>query len=381
MEVDSMYSSLKDYFRGHRYTRYYPPDTSEKVLDNIQNSSRYYSFGFERALISNTDTLYVKAVYPISPAARAGLKKYDKLLFANDVSITGNTASLYQKTDSLFAASTTFKVLRGEDILTLPAMRKEEVPEPTVYLDSLNGIPLITITEFTIRTNDPEGTRAEFKKILQQIRSAKTAIIDVRSNPGGNIEHCTAMAAELAPRLNSKLVYDVQHYHDEKRGNVVDTVIYFARDFLKSVGDGASIKWIIIQNQWSASCAERFAAAVKASRPETVIIGQSSYGKGIGQTYGKTYLGGLAYITCIQTYYPDGRTFHDVGVAPDVQTPEGDRDALRYAAIEAAQNFDSGILAKRLPIQLQPETLPPEHLPRKTDLGAYKVVDLFTIAP
>ncbi|MDR2731974.1 MAG: hypothetical protein LBB36_02015 [Fibromonadaceae bacterium] len=375
MEVDSMYSSLKDYFKGNRYTIYYPPDTSKQVLDDIENTPKYYSFGFVRYLYD--DTLHVDAVYPISPAAGAGLEKRDKLLFANDIPLTGSTAGYYEYTDTLFAASTVFTVLRGEEILILPVMQKEEVPVPTVYLDSLYGIPLISITEFTRNTNDPNGTYAEFKKALQSIKGAKAAIIDVRYNPGGSIYHCTAMAAELAPSLNSELVYDVEHNYDSKKGNVIDTVHYFARRYLSSIGDGADIKWIIIQNKWSASCAERFTAAVKSSRPETVIIGQASYGKGVGQVYTVTpHLGGLAKITSIQTYYPNGKTFHEIGVVPDVPTEEGDINALRSAAIEAAQKFDPGVLAKRSPTLLQLEIPLPEHSPRKTDLGAYKVVDL-----
>lgn len=366
LEIDSMYSSLGDYFKGTRYTRYYPPSKADNKISEIENTPKYYSFGFERYLpAASPDTLVVWAVYPISPAAAAGLRKRDKLLFANSNSLVGASAALYSETDSLFEASTVFTVLREGSILNLPVMKKEEVKEPTVFLDSLNGIPYIMVAEYTLNTNNPGGTYAEFKEVLKQIKGAKTAIMDVRYNGGGSVYHCTAMAAEMVS-LNSELVYDVEHYHDKQRGNVIDTVHYFAKDFLKSEGIGASINWVLLVNGHSASCTERFAAALKYNRPETVIIGETSYGKGIGQIYTKTYLGGLAYITFMQSFYPNGITFHEVGIAPD--KPIGSNGSIYEVAIDAAQGFNG--LAKRLPILLK--DIPPLRKARPVELGMYK---------
>ncbi|MDR3001711.1 MAG: hypothetical protein LBU89_10650 [Fibromonadaceae bacterium] len=372
MEVDSMYSSLNDILKGGRYTYYLPPSKADDKIHDMQNTPKYYSFGFERDTLIK-DTLVVTAVYPISPAASV-LKKRDKLLYANEISLTGADAKKYLKTDSLFAASTEFTVLRNGKEEVLLAIQKAEVQEPTVYLDSLDGynIPFITVTQYKHVTNDPNGTYAEFKNVLQEIKGAKTAIMDLRRNPGGSIYHCTAMAAELAP-LNSELVYDVEHYYDKLRGNVIDTVRYFASDFLESEGDGVDIKWIVLISGGSASCAERFAVALRSSRPETVIIGQTSFGKGIGQIYTKTYLGGLAYITCLQSFYPNGDPFHIIGVEPDILTNPNDPNETLMAALQAAQSFDPD-LARRSPIpfSLGLSNLPPERKAAEIEPGMYK---------
>ena len=386
-EVDSMYSSLNDYLGGWRYTRYYKPDTSGDVLNNIVNSERYYSFGFERGVDRDTLTvddeivisynLIVTDVYPFSPATEATLKKHDRLLSANGIPLTGITDTAivraYLRSDSLFEDLTVFEVLRGTEPLTLPAMQKREVPVPTVFLDSLIGIPYIYITEFTQRTNNPYGTYYEFKKYLDDISGAKTAIIDLRYNLGGDIGHCSAMAAELVP-LNSELIHDERHYNREGK-NVVDMIPYSARDYLSSQGSGIGINWIILMNRWSASCSERFIAAVKYNRPEIVLIGENSYGKGIGQVYLTTYLDGLASITFLQSFYPDGKTFHEIGIPPDpgynvaIDAPSADY----IAAIEkAAQSFGPGLAsAKRSFTSVQSENLPPVRKSKKTNLGMY----------
>jgi len=375
MEVDSMYSSLKDYLKGHRYTRYFEPAKADDMLDYIQNSERYYSFGFERVLViedtldRSRDTLVVTAVYPTSPAASGGLKKRDKLLFANDVPLTGEDAKLYRGSDTLFSANTVFKVLRGDSIFTLQAMQKAQVLSSTVFLDTLYGVPFISVTEFTANTNNPQGTYQEFKDALQEIRGAKSAVIDLRGNPGGSIYHCTKMAAELSP-LNEEMLYDISHfpYHNK---NVIDTAHYFARNFLNKPGDGVEIKWVIMMDARSASCSERFAAILKSTRPETIFVGQTTYGKGIGQNYIKTPLGGLAGITSLQSYYPNGETFHEVGIIPTIYA-EPHSDEIYEKTLQAVQSFGFG-LAKRS-ADLGMGTLPPKHTSGKTDLGAYELL-------
>jgi len=360
-EVDSMYASINDTLRGHRFTRYYKPDTAQKVIDDTQNSYRYHSFGFERRFNDGEDTLIVSAVYPNSPANSAGLKKYDKLLFANEFKLTGaDTAALYIRNDSPFDSITVFEVLRDNDIVLLEPMEKKEVRQPTVYLDSLSGVPVIRVTEFTQTTNDPDGTYQEFKNYLREIKGAESAIIDMRYNGGGSIYHCTAMAAELS-EPDKELVYDVQHY-PKNNGPFIETKHYFARDFEHRVGDGVSIKWVIMVNEGSASCAERFVAAVKAARPETIIVGQTTYGKGIGQSYMETYLKGVAFITSLQTFSPNGVTFHRVGIKPDLKTEEGYWETT-IAAVDAALDARGGILAKRSP--LAAKDLPPERRVKK----------------
>ncbi|MDR2554610.1 MAG: hypothetical protein LBC64_04205 [Fibromonadaceae bacterium] len=399
MEVDTMYKSLKDYFCGvhyegsledcpSRYTRYYPPEKSDNEIGNIENTKRYYSFGFQRETEKKSgDTMIVWWVYPNSPANSAGLRKKDKLLSANEKSLIGLTSAdlaAYLKNDDPFEDKTVFTVLRDGKTKILDPMQKAEVPDPTVYLDSLEGVPYIRVYTFKVSTNHPRGTYYEFNEILKEIKGAKVAIMDLRSNGGGNIWHCTAMASELVPSKNTLLLYDVEHYYDSRSGkNRVDAFPDYAGNYLCKDGvckeaEGKDIKWIVLINKGSASCSERLLAAVKYNRPETVVIGQKSYGKGIGQIYTKTYLGGLAYITCLQTFYPNGETFHNIGIIPDPNMLAKPTDPYAIdiydKVVEAIQGF--GGLAKRSPTSVISGTLPPERLPENNmEPGAYKKIE------
>jgi hypothetical protein len=140
MEIYDMYRSLYDTLERNGkiyiFTYYEPPTKNiDDIISGIEDTKKYYSFGFERK--KESDTIIVSAVYPVSPAA-AGLKKRDKLLFANNVSLT-NMSSLdldsILKSDDFFDDSTVFVVLRGEkDIITLPTMVKTEIQ------DNLSGL-------------------------------------------------------------------------------------------------------------------------------------------------------------------------------------------------------------------------------------------------
>jgi C-terminal processing protease CtpA/Prc len=163
------------------------------------------------------------------------------------------------------------------------------------------------------------------------------------------------------------MIYDILHYPWRNR-NVIDTVHYFAKDFL-NIGNGIDIKWVIMIDGNSASCAERFVAALKSTRPETIFIGQNTYGKGIGQSYIETPLGGLAGITSLQSYYPDGTTFHEIGVEPKIDANPNSIE-IYEVALQKAQSFEFGLAKRSTSLGI----LPPRHATRKTDLGAYELL-------
>jgi C-terminal processing protease CtpA/Prc len=217
-------------------------------MDEITATPKKLSFGFERVRGAG-DTLVVTQVYPVSPANKAGLKKWDRLLGGPELAA-----------DSSMPATVALTVLRDGVRLTLPSMTKTEVRRPTVYLDSLGGLyPLIEVTEFTTVTNHPQGTAAEFRAVLQEIRGAPVAVLDLRGNGGGSVAHCTQMAFDLLP-AGDTLVIDRSHtYNAKRKGPVVDTIAW-----ISGPGDGlgSATQWIVLVDEGSASCSERLLAAL-----------------------------------------------------------------------------------------------------------------------
>jgi C-terminal processing protease CtpA/Prc len=319
--LDSLYNAVHDTLHGANYTRYAPPPKADSTKDEGESSPRNLNFGFEYVWNSSKDTAIVLRVYPISPAASAGLLAEDRLLFAGDRALTG-VGNFYM--DSL-PLRVSFTVLRGGAQLVLAEAEKTEVRKPTVFLTDWE-CPFIQVTEFATVANHPQGTAAEFEAVLAQIQGAGVAVLDLRGNRGGNIMQCDRMAADLLG-ARRPMIIDTAHFYDSgKKRRVV------APKFSMSGavdGLGAHTRWLVLVNRSTASCSERMVAALKFNRPETVILGDTTYGKGIGQTSSYTYAGGYATITSLMSYRPDGTTWHRKGIVPDVVVDPNSNDIYR----------------------------------------------------
>ena len=94
---------------------------------------------------------------------------------------------------------------------------------------------------------------------------------------------------------------------------------------------------VVLVNGGSASASEIFAAAIKENE-RGIIVGETTFGKGIVQTL-MTFSqdgAGMQY-TSASYFTPDGNSIHGIGVEPDlvVQPDETGEDAQLQAAIDA----------------------------------------------
>jgi len=335
-DVLAMYGTLKDPF-----TRYFTPQQAADVYNYYTTSGSGALIGIEMQVDSagSSDTIVIKRVYPGSPAEAAGLAKGDKILAVNDVPVTGTGALSLFQANSAGDAGTKVKltIQRGGQTQEISVI-KAEMSIPTVFLDSLDGVPVIQITEFSEKTSDTAGTQSEFHKVLGKLADTKSAVIDLRGNPGGSVPHCLAMSDELIP--DGIMIREVEHYYDDKMSKaVIDTNVSTAT----SGGLGEGIQWIFLADSGSASCSEIMLSAVQ-TRLGSTIVGDTSYGKGIGQYVMWTNAEGLAVITAIQFFNDKWDSYHHKGIIPSVLISDPD-SALAYAVNLAKQK--AGGLTKR----------------------------------
>lgn len=278
---------------------------------------------------------------------------------------------MYQSVLGYFKGGGFTRYYSPEDAANIWGQLNGDDETQSVFLDSLANVPFITVTGFLEITNKSGGTYQEFKDILQEIKGAKAAIIDLRSNPGGTLSHCGKMSAELSP-FDKEMFYARERYYDTWQ-----TEHYFPKDFLKSAGDGLETKWIFLTDSMTASASEIFISAVKSTRPEdVVVIGGTTYGKAIGQYYFSTLENGIAGVTAMRFFYPNGDTYNEIGIIPDVEINPKDTIVLYEAALNAAANFGQEISLKtnlRNSKNLPSRNKYPIY---KTDFGAYEIVDI-----
>lgn len=323
--VQELYNKLSDPF-----TRYIPPSKSEATITHINTSIVPGDVGMEYEKFPQKEyPLVIYRVYPEGPAGRAGIKRYGNIMNANGVDIVGENA--FEVYDSIltYSKDISLTVAYTSDTISYN-LTKEDVYAPTIFLDTLNGIPVITITSFKLNTADQKnGSFGELKTYLDSTQNTtEPRLINLRNNPGGHVSHCIAMADLFIKEgiLSTRTSRDL---------SVEGKTIYRKNSQKAKAGDsGEKGKFVLLVNKGSASCSEIFAAALQEAA-NIPVAGETTYGKGIGQSTWKTMDGGLAIITNWEFLTPKGNSYHKKGVVPDYPC----ESATLSCGIKAIQNY------------------------------------------
>ena len=205
-------------------------------------------------------------------------------------------------------------VREGEaDYLEIPVERRK-IESPTVSSEMLeNQIGYIEITEFDDVTED------QFAEALAECRGngMKALILDLRSNPGGNLSTVCEISRMLLPK--GMIVYT-----EDKYGTRDEYTCDGARKL--------EVPAVVLVNDYSASASEILAGALKDHGMAT-IMGTTTFGKGIVQRVISLSDGSAVKLTVSKYYTPNGNDIHEKGIEPDVVV-EFDADAYYDEGID-----------------------------------------------
>lgn len=371
-DVSYMYSTLSDNF-----TNYFSPYIAERILKQLVYSEATAGIGADfqeiietncttDGLCTNSGTLVFKHVYKNGPADKAGVLKGDTLLTIDG---TGpRNEQHFRRLEAVFDAGETvpFAIKRGEDTLNI-SITFDQYFSPTVFVDMVDSIPVITVTEFTDTTVLVTGTYGEFLDALEETAGAKSTIIDLRGNPGGTVEHCVNMAAEMLPK-NDTIITIISHTIDSLTEEpYIDTTTYITEED----GIGAERYYVILADSNSASCAELMTAGV-VSNTKSPVVGQTTYGKAIGQSYLETIAGGLTGITSMRLLDKNWGTYQKYGIVPDFE--EGDADKAMQKAVELAKEGTAQRTQGYGTVDKGHFTLAKKHSNKELDRGLFRII-------
>lgn len=305
--VQKLYATLED-----PYTRYVAPSKSEAATQQMNTSIVEGDIGLEYMYNLNAEhPMFVYRVYPESPAALAKVPRH-----GNIISINGREIKSYEEKavyDSImnYSKEITLRIAFESDTSDY-SMEKTTIYAPTIFVDTLDGMIYIQIREFKLNTFDKKnGTYGELKSYLDSTRNEKgVRILDLRNNPGGHVNQCVSMA-DLFVKEGTLSTRHWRTFNSEGK-----PTHYKISTNAKPGDAGENGKFLLLVNGNSASCAEIFTAAVTELAP-IPVVGQTSYGKGIGQTSWSTKAGGLAIITNLEFLTPKGNSYHKKGIVPD----------------------------------------------------------------
>lgn len=165
-------------------------------------------------------------------------------------------------------------------------------------------------TAYLKLTNFSTYTRKYMEDNHNKLKSRPNLIIDLRDNPGGDIDMMVAIAGMFLPK-KSIVATDKMRLLD---------IVYKA----KGTGSLTYDKIIILQNKNTASASENLIAALKDNLSNVTLVGEKTYGKGIGQFTLPLKRGFAVKATILQWYTPNGLNIQGNGIEPDIPFSDGD---------------------------------------------------------
>lgn len=302
------------------YAAYYTAEELASFMDDTKGS--YSGIGAMVSQDRSTGISTIIRVYKDTPAERAGILPGDVIFAVDGEEVTGIDLTLlvnnYVKgEDGTDVKLTMFRESTNE--YKEFTVTREKLDVQTVSSELLNdGIGYIAVTEFDSITTE------QFKTGIDTLTSQgmKKMIVDLRSNPGGDLETVTAMMDYIL--ADGKTMVTVSDKYEEKD--------------IRTSGDGheMNIPIVVLVNENSASASEVFTGALKDYDMATVV-GMTTYGKGIVQTLIPLSDGSAVKLTTAHYYTPNGTDIHGKGISPDVEV-QLDKEAALMPVIPKEQD-------------------------------------------
>lgn len=299
---------------GDPYSQYYSAEELNQLYQDTQGV--YYGIGAYVSLDTVTSYAKISGIIAGTPAEEAGLRENDIIYKVEGIDVYG------------MALEEVTGLIKGEEgtIVHLTLVRngmeiekeieRRRVESPTVNSEMYeNGIAYIQITEFDTVTED------QFAEALAVARGSgmKGLILDLRSNPGGNLISVVNIARMLLPEGLIVYTEDREGYRTEYKCD--------GRRQLE-------VPLVVLVNGNSASASEILAGAIKDYGIGT-LLGTTTFGKGIVQRPIEMSDGSAVKLTVSAYYTPNGINIHGVGIEPDVVC---EFDGERYYGEEQYDN-------------------------------------------
>ena len=393
---------LTSLLQADPYAAYY---TREEIEETRNRQKGIYK-GIGAAVSEKEGGPLVEYVYPGSPAEKAGLLAGDIVLKVDGISveslslnyivenlIQGLAGSSLEMVVNRNGEEVTLRITRGEVVIPgsevgdVAEMLKLSGAEQQNEATSQNGGEKQTDAGTGVLANLKPGDigylslRGFYMEAVDSFISQyesdidgkkKALIIDLRGNPGGDVEAATKLLDYFLPdhlqkpkrkdsqpsqsQENSPETINAQgtgtegsntQYHGESTSPSVlevtpnpnrqfdkdKTLLLYTenkwgkgKDWYAKDGHEVDLPIIILMNQNSASASELFAGTMQ-DYDRAWVFGTLSYGKGIVQTVRSFPDGSAVEFTTHYYFTPAGRNIHKKGITPDltVEMPEADQ--------------------------------------------------------
>lgn len=309
------------------YSAYLDSEEYQELEQHISGS-----YGGIGLLITENEDDKLEVVSPFkgTPAYRAGIKSGDVIVKIGDRDTAGlelTEAAALMKGEPGTTVSLTVLPREGKENQDY-SIKREEIHIPSVQGETLSGtkIAYINLMMFS------QQTEQDLREVLQKVDAGKASgiILDLRDNPGGDLEAAVAVAGYFIPQ-----------------GTAVTIVSKSGEEALPTEDNYLNKKLVVLVNGGSASASEIVAGAIKDNDSGT-LVGTKTFGKGLVQSVFEIDEGAALKLTTAKYLTPKRHDIHKKGIVPDVvikmddelsrevllNAPNLDRDLQLQKAVE-----------------------------------------------
>ena len=276
------------------HSNYYDREEYDELKTDQRSEYTGIGASIQTYLYHGEADTYITATFNKSPAARAGLRFGDRIVEVDGVKMTGRGSlevrdkirgprgsqvviTIERATDKRFA-----KVEITRDVVPQPSIPDAYLLKPGVgYIDMTRGFNYTTTDELL------DALEVLHNKGMQSL------VLDLRNNPGGFFDQAIHVAEVFLK--NGQLIL-TQKGRDGLRDNT-----YESRNYKPDL-----VPLVILINENTASASEIVAGAMQ-DHDRALIVGQTSFGKGLVQSIIPLEGGGGLTLTSAKYYTPSGR--------------------------------------------------------------------------
>ena len=291
---------------GDDYTYLRTPEQATLFNDRLNGS--FEGIG---ARVAEAEEGGVRIVEPFEgqPAWNAGIRRGDIILAVDGKDVTkmplNEAISLIRGPKG---TKITLTVKSPEQEPRDIEIERDRIQTPVVEYEILdNGLAYLRLGEFSAPA--AEQVRIALDEMLAT--NPRGLILDLRGNPGGFLHTAVEISSEFVP-MGSILI---ERFKD---GN---------EQVYEASGDGRAltIPLVVLVNEGSASASEILAGAVQDSG-RGVVIGETTFGKGLVQVTHELSDGSQLSVTTAHWFTPNDREINGEGLEPDIKVERTDQD-------------------------------------------------------
>ncbi len=296
-----------------KWSHYLTKEEYKKEMDDL-NGKHGAGLGIGFSVSDFANGAHVLKAYSDGGAYAAGLRAGDYITAVDGTSVVGKNEEMFSRL-ARGKKGTVVKItaIRNGQTFNVSVTRKPYQSHSTEGVIFPDGTVWVEIESFDGKTT------AELETITDNAKKKgmKRLVIDLRKNGGGLLNSAEACFDDI---LNKEVTLFTTK---TSKNNKNDKNDYDER--YKSWHGRTSKKHYIdcpiavLVSKDTASAAEAFAGAFKDLK-RGKVIGQTTFGKGVAQTYYELDDGSAVKLTHWAYYLPNGECIHGKGVTPDVRT-------------------------------------------------------------